>query len=514
MLKNLDSQATVSSDVISTAGSVGVTKTVSPRWKRAAIALGFIALVAPVAALVGQRMLSRPPPSWISAVATRLTSNPGLEYFPSLSPDGKSLAYASRASGNFDIYLKGIGSRKTVNLTDESSDEETQPAFSPDGRRIAFRRSSRDGGGIYLMTEAGESVKRLTDFGFNPAWSPDGKEIVCTENSVETSGRSNVRSRMWIVNSATGESRNLKVADAVQASWSPNGQRIAYWGVNDTAQRDIWTVAANGTQPVQVTDDPFVDWNPVWSPDGEYLYFISNRKGVMSVWRASIDQTSGRVRSEPESVPTPASNTQHISFSSDGKSLAYAGASYSQNIKKLNLDPTAERIVGSAEVAGSSGEMTSAVLSPDGQVLACQSVGGQPDIFSLKLGGSILNQLTSDTTNEMVPAWSPDGRHIAYYSNKSGAYQIWMINRDGSGPRQITEASAPGGAVLPVFSPDGSRLAYSLFGGGSLIMDLKKALGGADTHRHGLNRESQGYTLCRKFLVAGWQISRRIRLQR
>ena len=423
-------------------------------------------------------MFGRSSSSWVNAVATRLTSNPGLEYFPSLSPDGKSLVYASRASGNFDIYLKRIGSRKTINLTEESAEQETQPAFSPDGKRIVFRRTSRDGGGIYVMTEAGESVKQLTDFGYNPAWSPDGKEIVCTENNVETSNRSNVRSRLWIVNSATGESRNIAVVDAVQASWSPDGKRIAYWGVNDTAQRDIWTVAVTGGPPVQVTDDPFIDWDPLWSPDGDYLYFISNRKGVMSLWRVAIDQSSGRTRGEAESVPTPASNTQHVSFSSDGKRLAYVGASYTQNIKKLNFDPAAEKIMGSAAVViNSSGEMTSAAISPDGQVLACQSVGVQPDIFSLKLGGSILNQLTSDDSNEMVPSWSPDGRRIAYYSNKSGAYQIWTINPDGSGARQITEANPPGGAVLPVWSPDGSRLAYSLFGGGASIIDLRKPWG-------------------------------------
>ena len=473
--KNLDSQATASAENISTENSSPAGNRVSAGWKYAAIALGLIALIASIAALAGKSLFRKPASNWLNASATRLTSNPGIEHFPSLSPDGKSLVYASRTSGNFDIYLKRIGSQKTVNLTEGSSEHETQPAFSPDGKRIVFRRTSREGGGIYVMTEAGESVKRLTEFGFNPAWSPDGKEIVCTENSVEGSNRGNVQSRIWIVNSTTGESRTLAVPDAVQASWSPDGTRIAYWAIDDAAQRDIWTVTVTGGPPVQITADASIDLNPVWSPDGEHLYFISNRKGVMSLWRIAIDKASGKAASDPESVPTPASETQHITFSSDGRSLAYVGTSRAQNIKKLNFDSANGRVTtAKPEVINSSGEVAFPSISPDGQVLACQSVGARRDIFALKLAGPVLNQLTDDDSNELTPTWSPDGRRIAYYSNKSGAYQIWMINPDGSGAQQVTEADTPGGAVLPIWSPDGSRLAYSLFGGRTLIMDLRK----------------------------------------
>ena len=473
--KNLDSHATASAENISTAGVPAAPKRVSAFWKHAAIALGVTALIATVAALAGKSLFGRSETNWLNAAATRLTSNPGIEHFPSLSPDGKSLVYASRTTGNFDIYLKRIGSRKTVNLTEGSSEQETHPAFSPDGKRIAFRRTSLVGGGIYVMTEAGESVKRLTEFGFNPAWSPDGKEIVCTENSVEGSNRTNAQSRMWIVNSSTGESRTLAVVDAVQASWSPDGKTIAYWAIDEAAQRDVWTVAATGGQPVQITADPSIDLNPVWSPDGEHLYFISNRKGVMSLWRVAIDKASGKATSEPESVPTPASETQHITFSSDGKSLAYVGINRAQNIKKLSFDSAKEKVTNATpEVIVSSGEVGLPSISPDGQVLACQSIGASRDLFALKLDGSVLNQLTDDDSNELSPAWSPDGRRIAYYSNKSGAYQIWMINPDGSGAQQVTDTDSPGGVVLPLWSPDGSRLGYSLFGGRTLIMDLRK----------------------------------------
>jgi len=216
-----------------------------------------------------------------NAAFTQLTDQPGPEYFPSLSPDGKSFAYASYAAGNRDIYLQRVGGKNPINLTKDSPSDDTQPAFSPDGDRVAFR-SEREGGGIFLMGATGESVKRLTDFGFNPAWSPEGKEIACADEGIVVPGdRGNPNSRIWAVNVATGERRLVTKEDSVHPNWSPHGVRIAYQGRRKAAQRDIWTIPAGGGEPVEVTNDAATDWNPVWSPDGKYLYFASDRGGQM-----------------------------------------------------------------------------------------------------------------------------------------------------------------------------------------------------------------------------------------
>ena len=79
----------------------------------------------------------------------------------------------------------------------------------------------------------------------------------------------------------------------MQPAWSPHGHRIAYWGLpNDSAQRDLWTVAAGGGEPVRVTSDPAIDWSPAWSPDGRHLYFSSNRSGGFNLWRVAIDEAA------------------------------------------------------------------------------------------------------------------------------------------------------------------------------------------------------------------------------
>src|SRR5881628_1830176 len=246
--------------------------------RAAALILGTLIIVS----AIGFYLLSRRSPATKEATLrnasfTQLTDQPGPEYFPSLSPDGKSFVYAGHASGNWDIYSQRVGGKNPINLTKDSAADDTQPAFSPDGDRIAFR-SERDGGGIFLMGATGESVKRLTNFGFNPAWSPDGKEIACAdEGPLDPAVRSNPNSRIWAVNVATGEKRLVTKEDSIQPNWSPHGYRIAYHGRRNLAQRDIWTIPAGGGEPVEVTNDAATDWNPVWSPDGKYLYFASDR---------------------------------------------------------------------------------------------------------------------------------------------------------------------------------------------------------------------------------------------
>ena len=131
------------------------------------------------------------------------------------------------------------------------------------------------------------------------------------------------------------------VPDAVHPNWSPHGHRIAYWAVRG-GQRDIWTVSADGTHPVAVTEDAALDWSPVWSPDGNYLYFASDRGGSMNLWRVRIDEKSGKVFGRPEPVTTPSPYSGPISISRDGKRIAYVHQTTTANIRKAAFDPIKE----------------------------------------------------------------------------------------------------------------------------------------------------------------------------
>jgi TolB protein len=398
--------------------------------------------------------------------------------YPSLSPDGNYFVYASRAAGNWDIYLQRVGGRNAINLTKDSLLDDTQPAYSPDGQRIAFR-SERDGGGIFVMGATGESVKRITDFGYHPAWSPDGREIVCATVNFRTPDyRRSAGSRLFLVNleATLGPARKRLVGgpeDAVQPAWSPHGHRIAYWGLRG-GNRDVWTVPANGGEPVAVTADPHLDWNPVWSPDGRYLYFASDRGGSMNCWRVKIDEESGKLLGAPEPVTTPSSYNGHLSFSRDGGRMCYVQYFLTANLQKVGFDPVRERVLG-PPVPVTEGARVAKLpeFSPDGKWLAFYMLGKQQDIFRIRPDGTDLRQLTDDIHVDRMPRWSPDGKRIAFISTRTGKFEIWMMDPDGSGLRQITHESR-GPVIAGVWSPEGKRLAYSVHGLGTFVIEVGK----------------------------------------
>jgi len=397
---------------------------------------------------------------------TQVTDAPGQELFPSLSPDGRALAYASRATGWWDIYVQRSAGRSVTNLTRGSSADHTQPCFSPDGRWIAFRseRGAPSGsGGIFVMSATGESVRRLTSFGFNPVWSPDGQEILfATESITRPEDRFTPVSRLWAANVQTGATRLVSQGDAVQPNWSPHGHRIAYWASKE-GQRDIWSMAADGSNPVPLTQDPYIDWNPVWAPSGDTLYFVSSRGGSMNLWRVSIDERSGRVLGEPAAVTTPSSDCSLICVSGGGRHIVYTDQVFTSNLQQVSFDPVAQKAVGRpSPITQGFKQATRPDLSPDGRWLAFGSWGRQEDIFVVRTDGSGLRQVTDDLHRDRGPRWSPDGKRIAFFSNRSGNFEVWTIRPDGSELERITRTGAH--VAWPVWAPDSRRLIYTIFG--------------------------------------------------
>jgi Tol biopolymer transport system component len=408
------------------------------------------------------RQSAGPLPRHAEAVFAVLTSQTGVEHFANLSPDGKWFLYTGDASGNDDVYLQSVGGQTPINLTKDSAAADRQAVFSADGERIAFR-SERDGGGIFVMGRTGEAVTRITNEGFNPAWSPDGDEIVyASQGIVANPGSRGPSSTLSAINLRTHEKRQLTTtADAVQPSWSPHRHRIAFWTAHGPGrQRDIATISAAGGEPLFVTNDGAVDWNPVWSPDGKYLYFSSDRAGTMNLWRVPIDESSGNTLGAPEAITTPSKFAGHLSVSADGRRLVYSSMEFSQNIERVVFDPKAEAAKGAPTPVTSGSRLWHpwASASPDGQSIALGTVSPQEDLFIARADGSGLRQLTNDAALDRAPAWSPDGKRIAFQTNRSGAWDAWSINPDGSGLVQLSKGIV---GHRPKWAPDGSQMVAS-----------------------------------------------------
>ncbi|HYN10068.1 MAG TPA: protein kinase [Vicinamibacterales bacterium] len=387
---------------------------------------------------------------------TQLTDAGGQEHAPTISPDGSSFAYVSRARGSWDVYVQRVGGRNPLLVAGDPARQEAWPKFSPDGRQIAFSEMDADGG-IFITGATGESERRLTVFGGNPAWSPDGKQIAFATETVDLPySRANI-SQLWVVDLTGGAPRKIHDEDAVQPKWSPSGKRIAFWAVVG-GQRDLATVAADGRDRVAVTKDAALDWGPEWSPDGRWLYFASDRGGFMGLWRIAMDEATGRPTGQPEPVSAGVEATMDLpSFSSDGRVLLFRSQLDSVNPAAIPFDPAAERAGVPRLLTTRTGILLPASVSPDGEWVALSNLGErQEDLFVMRRDGGDLRRLTDDAARDRGPRWTPDGTALVFYSNRSGSYAIWSIRPDGSGLTMLAERRP--GLLYGAMSPLDGRL--------------------------------------------------------
>jgi len=372
----------------------------------------------------------------------RLTFRPGVEDDPALSPDGKTLFFVMAGpKGDADIFFLPVGGRKPINLTADSSVDDSWPAISPDGSRIAFR-SERDGGGIFLMGTTGESVRRLADGCFDPAWSPDGRSIACTTCAQDDPFARGCRGKLRVVDVGTGQSREIDTYDAAAPAWSPDGRRIAYWGLDTTesGRRDLYLVDAAGGEPIELTHDAAVDWNPIWSEDGAALDFLSDRGGSPNLWRLPLDVRTGRPSGSPRGIVLPTELASRVCRSGDR--WAYVSLALRATVGSWTFDP--DRLVARGPgntVLATVGRIFTLSLSPDARSVAYTTVFPRQDLFVVQLDGGPPTQLTDDVAIDRYPSWDPNGRRIVFMSNRGDRYEFWAIGGDGSGLEQLTRTT-------------------------------------------------------------------------
>lgn len=337
---------------------------------------------------------------------TPLTSKVGIVTLPSFSPDGKQIAYswAPTADSTSSIYVKSIAAGTELRLTSPPGSD-AFPAWSPDGQWVAFWRVLPGNTAIYVVSALGGPVRRIVVLedcrGFG--WFPDGKHLIVSVSS------GNQHFRLASVDVASGQSQAFPSSpglDEMAPAISPDGKTLAFIGWNAVSNDLYLRPLDGGPARVLVENAAGV---LAWTPDGSEIVFSWNRPGL---WRIPVkDGTPRPVTSNAWSLGIPA-------IARHGNLLAYVVNELNENFWRIDVS------------------------------------GGSPKLAKPPV------QLENSVRQQWDPSYSPDGRRLAFGSNRSGSDQIWVSDAQGGEAFQITHFAdiRPG---CPRWSPDGASIAFN-----------------------------------------------------
>ncbi len=359
---------------------------------------------------------------------------------------------------------------------------EEMARFSPDGQWIAFNGQYNGDTNVYIIPSLGGEPRQLT---FHPEdnsvveWSPDGGRILFTSRR-----SSPVRffDHFFEVGIEGGAPVELPVDQAGSASYSPDGSRLVlnrhgyrYWWwkrYRGSANTDVWLLERAGGEFEQLTDWEGNDSWPMWGADGK-VYFVSEREGVANIYALDLETSEiARITGhETDGVQWPAigSNREKIVYEWGGRLWLLdiaSGVSSEVNVQILadHNRPMFEWINPFDDY------FVDATISPSGVRVAVEARG---EIFSLPAeNGETRNLTNSSGARDRDPAWSPDGRTIAYVSDAGGEYEVYTIDQMGTGePARRTDS---GGFKFGLFwSPDSQKLLFNTHDHDMVLLDLE-----------------------------------------
>jgi Tol biopolymer transport system component/predicted Ser/Thr protein kinase len=352
--------------------------------------------------------------------ATVLTSFVGYQGAPSLSPDGNQFAFAwdgDAKNGPTHVYISLVGKGTPLRLT-QDNENALYPAWSPDGQSIAYvvgvagPDQPRELRVMPALGGPGRTIAKGRVWG--PSWSPDSKWLVWHDYGGGVGGSS-----IYVAPSSGGEPRKLLEppgADAyggdIYPAFSPDGRQLVFSRLAATYDADLYLADfADGLlagKPRQLTHDHNSKSNPLWSNDGKEVFYIAGEAtSELSIYRVSA------AGGEPRPVEGIGANANFLTLARKSNRLIYSTLSTNYDIHRLDL------------------------TVPD----------SQPERF------------LSSTRYEGSPSYSPDGKRIAFTSNRGGVRQIWVADADGANASPLTSFSA-GVAGSPKWSPDGQFIVF------------------------------------------------------
>jgi eukaryotic-like serine/threonine-protein kinase len=411
------------------------------------------------------------------AEAVRFTYEPGLFESPTWSPDGKLVAFASNRSGNFEIYVRRVDGGQEINVTDHPA-EDIQPAFSPDGRSIAFisTRSARTGlvpvgqalgleyrvfgGDLWITPALGGTARRLAPDANYPTWRPDGGAILYV------SGPEDRRILREISPDGSSSREVLKSEDSrweiLRPSYSHDGLWITF---GDTATNLLLMPARGGTPRAL-----FTSTSHAWADDGSLYFLKRGAAGGTTIGRVGMDSKTGLVTGSEEVVAVLTGALGDIAVAPGSHGLAVSAIEAGFNLARLPLSPDGSRPTG-PEDALSSGSIRNRypAYSFDGRRLAYSSNRtGRLEVWVLDLETLRQERLpTPEGLETYISSWFPDGQSLLVMgSTIGGPRTLWVISLDGSRAEELRWAGeAPPTLGSLRVSPDGRRVLVELVEG-------------------------------------------------
>ncbi len=402
--------------------------------------------------------------SSLAVEQVEVTLEEGTDLAAAVSPDGGIIVIDLQGT----IWRLPITGGTAKALTDALGDAR-QPAFSPDGKRIAFQ-SYRDGNWhLWTVSAEGTDLSQLTFGPFDdrePHWSSDGSKIVFSSDREGSYD-------LWELELETGRLHRLTTGAGNEFSpaWSPDGRRIAYASEQESA-RSVRVLLRDGKQwtVARLTGDPSA---PSWSPDGTMLLFneiegLESRLLLVDVIASGSSSSANKPRRvtlpDEDVFPVRASwlSPTEFLYTADGKIKRRSVDLSDSEIVAFQATVTLERHIyqrrrrdfDSTDPKPVLGIVTPAV-SPDGNHIAFVALG---DLWLLTIGGKP-ERLTEDVFLELHPSWSSDGERLVYACDRAGTMDLWIRNLRTGEDRQLTDR--PGAETFPVWSPDGSLVAFS-----------------------------------------------------
>jgi tricorn protease len=364
-------------------------------------------------------------------LARRLTSHPGLELFPKFSPDGKTIAFTGEYGGNRQVYLIDVDGGTPRQLTFHNDIGDMPPRAGYDNQVLG--------------------------------WTPDGKQVIFRAHRVPYSER---LGRPYLVPAAGGMEQPMRVTEGGNGTFSPDATKFVYtptqteyrgWKRYQGGQaQDLWIYDFKKDAAERITDYPGTDNQPLWI--GDKIYFTSDREGgrlnlfVYDVAARAVRKLTNHDRYD---VLWP-SGRDRIVYENGGYIYLFDPAAGSSRRVPIQVGgdlpqtlPYFKKVAANIE----GGE-----LSPTGKRALFAARG---DLFTVPAEkGEILNLTSSPGVREMSPTWSPDGRWVAYLSDRTGEYEIYMRASDGAGEERRVTTGGDVWRFPPVWSPDSKKLAF------------------------------------------------------